>query len=170
MKLAPIVALTAQSITIGDGMVGIMDTVSLMRRLAREGSRDIRVRNAAAQVIFLQPERSDLHEVESLFNFVRDHIRYVRDPLYYEAVAIPAQVLALGYGDCDDKSTLLAAMLESVGYLSRFVVTGYADANRPEHVYLQVLIGGQWIDADPTEHHPLGYAPPHPVYIWHEKV
>lgn len=170
MKLAPIVALTAQSITIGDGMVGIMDTVALMRRLAREGSRDIRVRNAAAQVIFLQPERSELHEVESLFNFVRDHIRYMRDPLFYEAVAVPAQVLSLGYGDCDDKSTLLAAMLESVGYLSRFVITGYADASRPEHVYLQVWVNGQWIDADPTEHHPLGYAPPHPLFFWREKV
>lgn len=164
------VPVTGQSIAIGEGMAGIFDTIEIMRRLAREGSRDIRVRNAAAQIVFLQPERSDLHEVVSLFNYVRDHIRYTRDPLFYESVAVPAQVLALGYGDCDDKATLLSSMLESVGYLTRFVVTGYSDASRPEHVYLQVLIGGQWMNADPTEHHALGYAPPNPLFIWHEKV
>lgn len=170
MQLPRDVPLTVQPVPIGEGMAGIFDTVALMRRLAREGSRDIRIRNAAAQVIYLQPERSERHEVESLFAFVRDHVRYMRDPLFYEAVAIPAQVLALGYGDCDDKATLLAAMLESVGYLSRFVVTGYADPNRPEHVYLQVLIGQDWVNADPTEHMPLGYAPPHPLFFWHEGI
>lgn len=170
MKLPPVMPVSAERINIGNGLGGMLDTVAVMRRLAREGSRDMRVRTAATQVIYLQPERNELHEVESLFNFVRDHVRYIRDPLFYEAVAIPAQVLALGYGDCDDKATLLAAMLESVGYLSRFIVTGYADPERPEHVYLQILIGGQWIDADPTEHHPLGYAPPNPAFVWIERV
>lgn len=151
-------------------MGGMLDTVKLMRKLARDGSRSMFIRNTAAQTIFLQPERHELHEIESIFDFVRDHIRYVRDPLFYEAVAVPEQVLALGFGDCDDKATLLAAMLESVGYPSRFVVAGYSSADRPEHVYLQVLINGQWIDADATEHQPLGYAPPDPVFLWHERV
>jgi transglutaminase-like putative cysteine protease len=170
MRLAPIVPVSAQRVAIGEGLGGMLDTVALMRRLAREGSRDMSVRTAATQVVYLQPERNELHEVNSLFEYVRDHVRYVRDPLFFEAVAVPAQVLALGFGDCDDKATLLAAMLESVGYLSRFVVAGYNDAERPEHVYLQVFVGGQWIDADPTEHKPLGYAPPDPVFFWIERV
>jgi len=162
--------MSVQRVAIGEGLGGMLDTVALMRRLAREGSRSMNVRATATQVVFLQPERSELHEVQSIFEFVRDSIRYVRDPLFYEAVAYPDQVLALGVGDCDDKSTLLAAMLESVGYLSRFVVTGYSDPSRPEHVYLQIYVNGQWIDADPTEHKPLGYAPPNPVFSWIERV
>lgn len=170
MRLAPDVPMLATSLPIGNGLGGMLDTVRVMRQLARQGSRSMRVRAAATQVVYMQPERSDVHEVQSIFDYVRDHIRYIRDPLFYEAVATPDQVLSLGYGDCDDKATLLAAMLESVGYLSRFVVTGYNDPETPEHVYLQVLIRGQWIDADPTEHKPLGYAPPNPVFYWTEKV
>lgn len=169
MRLAPEVPFTIQSVPMAGGLAGTWDTIWHMRRLAREGSRDANIRAAAVRIIWLQGERNELHEVESIFDYVRDSIRYIRDPLCFEAVAHPAQVLALGYGDCDDKSTLLAALLESVGYATRFVIAGYR-SNSPEHVYAQVLVNGQWIDADPTEPYSLGYAPPSPIFIEYERV
>lgn len=170
MRLAPLAPFTLGAVPIGDGWGGTLDTVSVMRALAREGSRSAIVRGTAARVVHLQPAKSDTHEANAIFEFVRDHIRYTRDPVYFESIATPEQVLALGYGDCDDKSTLLAAMFESVGYPTRFVVAGYKDSNTPEHVYLQVVLHGQWVSADPTERHRLGYAPPDPVFYWTEKV
>jgi transglutaminase-like putative cysteine protease len=169
MLLAPEVPFSIDVLTLGDGIEGTWQTVAVMRRLARRGSRDARIRSSAVRVIWMQPAKSELHEVTALFEFVRDRIRYVRDPLCFESVAEPFKVLELGHGDCDDKATLLAAMLESIGYPTRFVVAGYR-VPMPEHVYLQVFAGGEWIDADATESHALGYAPPHPVYLEFERV
>lgn len=170
MRLAPSAPFTLGSVDIGDGWGGTLDTISTMRRLAREGSRSAQVRGTAARVVHLQPAKDELHEVNAVFEYVRDHIRYTRDPVYFESIATPDQVLSLGYGDCDDKSTLLAAMLESVGYATRFIVAGYRQAGVPEHVYLQALVYGEWVNADPTEHKPFGYAPPNPVFYWAERV
>ena len=163
------VPMTVERVSIGEGFGGTLDTLTLMRQLAREGSRMPDIRQGALNCIWLQPARFDLHEVRAIFEFVRDHIRYVRDPLHFESVATPSQTLLMKCGDCDDKSTLLAAMLESVGYPNRFVVTGYHDA-QPEHVYLQVFANGEWINADATEKMPLGYAPPMPVFTHVERI
>lgn len=169
MRLAPNVPFSVSSVSIGNGMSGVRDTLYYMRALARDGSKSAQIRNSAVCLIWLQPARNELHEIESIFNFVRDSIRYVRDPLCFESVATPEQVISLGYGDCDDKSTLLASMLESVGYPTRFVVAGYR-MPQPDHVYVQVFANGEWIDADPTEFMPLGYAPPNPVFIEYERI
>jgi hypothetical protein len=61
-------------------------------------------------------------------------------------------------------------MLESIGYQTRFVVAGYTDSTNLEHIYVQVAVEGEWIDADPTEHEPLGYSPPNPTVIYTENV
>ena len=169
MRLPPAITFLLSRAPAPDGPAGVWVTLAHMRRLAREGSRAAAIRGAAANIVFLQPAKHEWHEAESLFAFVRDSIRYTRDPVFFESVADPVKTLELGYGDCDDKTTLLAALLESVGYPTRFVVAGY-QSEQYEHVYLQVLIGNEWIDCDPTEPQPFGWAPPNPVSIWFEKV
>lgn len=169
MLLAPAVPYTVQSLTIGEGLAGTLDTVRIMRAMVREASRDPVIRDAAMRLIWLQPARDSRSEIEAVFTWVRDMVRYVADPVWFESVSYPAQTLAMRHGDCDDKATLLGAMLESVGYPVRFVVTGYRVA-APEHVYVQVLASDQWIDLDPTERGGVGYAPPDPIFIWHERV
>lgn len=169
MLLAPAVPYTVQSLSIGDGWSGTLDTIAIMRRLAREGSRDPVIRDAAMRLIWLQPARDAASEVAAIFEWVRDMVRYVADPVQFESVSYPAQTLAMRHGDCDDKATLLAAMLESVGYPTRFVVTGY-NTPEPEHVYLQTWMRGVWVDLDPTERGGIGYAPPNPIFVWRERV
>lgn len=169
MRLMPLARYTLSSTPIADGLAGTWQTIAVMRRLVREGSRDPMIRDAALRIIWLQPAKNQRFEVEAIFDHVRAAIRYVRDPVMFECVSAPRQVLALGYGDCDDKSVLLAALLESVGYPTRFVIAGY-QRPMPEHVYVQVLIDGEWIDADATEYGPLGYAPPNPLYLEYERV
>jgi transglutaminase-like putative cysteine protease len=82
--------------------------------------------------------------------YVRDNIRYVRDPAPAEQLSPPAWVMQIGAGDCDDKAILLASLLASIGHSARFIAVAFA----PEaysHVWVQVHIGGRWIDLEPTE-------------------
>jgi transglutaminase-like putative cysteine protease len=66
-------------------------------------------------------------------------------------------------GDCDDQTVLLASLLESVGYPTRFVIEGYTTPGEFEHVYMQALVFGQFISMDPTEQKYMGWSPPNPV-------
>lgn len=50
-----------------------------------------------------------------IFRFVRDGIRYQRDPGLREEFATAAQVLRRGWDDCDGKVRLAVALLRSLG-------------------------------------------------------
>lgn len=169
MFLAPTPELTAARVPTLNGAAGVFHTLRVMRAYVDASKTDPRILNAAISVIYLQSEKDAFHEARALFEYVRDTIRYVQDVVGIESLSDPITTLSRQVGDCDDQTTLLAALLESVGYPTRFVVAGYSSADF-EHVYLQVLVNGQWIDADPTEHQPFGWAPPHPTAYYVERV
>lgn len=173
MFLAPIPdpgGLSGRLVDIPNGAAGVFTTAAAMRQLINAYKTDIEIRTTAANLVFLTPEKNDLAEVEALFNFVRDNIRYLKDVYAVETLTTPDRTLQLGYGDCDDQVVLLGSLLESIGYPTKIVLTGYGDPGIFEHVYLQTLIQNQWIDMDPTEQIPLGFAPPDPVAYWTEPV
>lgn len=170
MQLAPVIPLTGRPVTIRDGMPGIFQTIAVMRSLVKHWRLDPAIRQAAVSVIWLAPEKASLHEVTTLFEYVRDNVRYVRDIVNVETIATPDKTMLCRMGDCDDQTVLLASLLESVGYPTRFVVAAYSDPRVMEHVYLQVYIDGHWIDCDPTEKQALGYAPPNPLAAYIENV
>lgn len=169
MQLAPQPRLTATLHRYSNGLRGVAQTLSVMRRLVTEGRIDPTIRQAATTIIFLQPERAVRREVEQLLAYVQGAIRYTRDIVDTETVSTAEKTLAGRIGDCDDQSVLLAALCEAVGYPTRFVVAGYDDPREVQHVYVQVCVDGAWLDADPTEHGPLGWAPPDPVSLFIER-
>lgn len=128
------------------------------------------IRQAATSIVFLTPEKNEHAEVDALYSWVRDHVRYVRDIHEVETLSTPERTLQGRIGDCDDQATLLASLLEAVGYPTRFVVAGYYEHGSVEHVYLQAFAGGDWIDLDPTEKQCMGWAPPGPVSLYIEEV
>jgi len=173
MFLAPIPdpgGLSGRLVDIPNGAAGVFTTAAAMRQLINAYKTDIEIRTTAGNLVFLTPEKNDLAEVEALFNFVRDNIRYLKDVHAVETLTTPDRTLQLGYGDCDDQVVLLGSLLESIGYPTKIVLTGYGDPGIFEHVYLQTLIQNQWVDMDPTEQIPLGFAPPDPVAYWTEPV
>lgn len=98
-------------------------------------------------------------EVRALFDFVQNNIRYVRDVNGVETIQTPLKTLEYGAGDCDDKSTLLAAMLESLGHETRFHAMGFRPGN-VEHVLLEVNIPGKgWVPLETTEPVKMGWIP-----------
>lgn len=170
MMLAPQLQLSAHSRTIAPGLTGIRQTLRAMRQLVRAYRTDPQLRQAATTLVTLVPQRDHLGEVQTIFEWVRDHVRYVRDVHEVETLMTPDKVAAARLGDCDDQATLLATLLESVGYPTRFVAAGYSDPTMVDHVYLQVFADGQWIDMDPTEPQPMGWAPPDPLAMIIEGV
>ena len=140
-----------------EGVAGSLHTVALMRSMVEASKIAPEVLQASHSIVGLAPQHGEESEARTLFEFVRDDVRYVPDVLGVETLTEPAYVLQRLSGDCDDKATLLAALLESVGRPTRFVLAGYTPGNREfEHVYLQTLVNGEWITADPSVPVPFG--------------
>ena len=98
-------------------------------------------------------------EIRELHRFVRDDVRYLMDPTDVELVQDADSTLRLRVGDCDDKSTLLCAMLESIGHPTRFLAIGF-EPGIFEHVLLETKVGEQWISCETTEDVEIGWQPP----------
>jgi transglutaminase-like putative cysteine protease len=136
------------------GPAGTRQTVAIMRRLARAGARDLAVRTAAISAV----KRAGIRpmdyrgELDAIFRFVRDEVRYTRDPVSVEVLQTPVATLKRLAGDCDDKSVLLAAMIESIGHPSQlaFRVIGTRPGGNYSHVYVVAKLGGRLIPLDPT--------------------
>lgn len=170
MNLAPQIALSTRQLTYSNGIRGVAQTVGVMRALVREGRVDPVIRSAATSLVFLTPEKDPGAEVLALFDHVQNRIRYVGDIHEVETLSTAAKTLLGQIGDCDDKSVLLASLFEAIGYPTRFVVAGYSCPGELEHVYCQVLCDQDWIDCDPTEPHPIGWAAPDAVTLYVERV
>lgn len=146
--------------SIPEGKAGTIATLKIMRQFARDAIRapSQQIRELALNIIAALPARSFGREVARLHAYVRDEIRYVRDPVDLESVATPEKTLALKQGDCDDKSTLLAALLESTGHPARFVTVGFNGAPF-SHVYVETKIGESWVSLETIIQRPMGWYP-----------
>lgn len=145
------------------GNAGVRATLNLMRELVRHYKKDLNIRNLAAQIVSPLQQKNFVGEVKRLHGFVRDNVRYVRDIHGVETIQTPPKTLEFGYGDCDDKATLLAALLESIGHPTRFVAIGM-QPGKLSHVYVETLIGpnrspDSWIGLETTEPVPAGWKP-----------
>lgn len=145
--------------TLPPGRAGVRATLEEMRNFVREYKKNLQVRNTAGQLTSHLAQKNFLGEVKTLHAHVRDNIRYLRDIHGIETIQSPEKTLEYGYGDCDDKSTLLAALLESTGHPTRFVAVGKAP-NKFSHVYVETLVGKRWFPLETTEPVPAGWAPP----------
>ena len=141
--------------TLPSGEAGTRKTLQLMQRLALEGSRNVTVREAAINAVRQAGARPHDHEAEAfaLFAFVRDRVRFTRDILNVETLQGPRYTLHVMAGDCDDRATLLAAMMRAIGLpadLSFRVSASNPNSRAFSHVYVVARIGGKVIPLDPT--------------------
>lgn len=148
---------------IPSGEPGTAATLRYMQGLVKRYKRSPTIRETALSILTDVAPKNWRGEIEALFRFVRDHIRYTRDIVGLETLQTPPVTLELGAGDCDDKSTLLAALLESVGHPTRFVAVGYRAPGSYSHVYVETRMGAGWIALDATMPHDMGWAPRTPI-------
>jgi transglutaminase-like putative cysteine protease len=153
-------SLSAHVVSLRDGAGAIDDTLREMVRIRDESKLDPRLRARVATLFLLLPDRDELAEIRTLFDYVRNRVRYLRDVDGIETVATPECTIRLQAGDCDDKSLALAALLAVAGYPTRFVAVGTSLPGWYEHVYVRVqLSDGSWLALDPTEQVPMGWEP-----------
>lgn len=135
---------------IPDGLPGTIATVNKMVELVREYRTNPAIFLLARKIISGLDQKDFIGEAALIHAFVRDKIRYVLDVAGVETLQTPTNTIRLKAGDCDDKSTLVASLLMSIGHPCRFAIVGSAPG-RYSHVYVEVKIRGKWYVVECTE-------------------
>lgn len=132
------------------GVQGVRETLQRMAGLINGAILDATLRDQAARAIAGCPKGHKTCHCIALLNWVNRKVSYVADPQGIETLHDP-RIIAQGirnrkhvYGDCDDLSMYLAALLKSVGYTPTLRAVGYF--GKPlSHVY--VVCQGMKLDA-----------------------
>lgn len=118
------------------------------------------VRNQALAIVRGVRQKDFRGEVEAVYEWVRDNIRFVRDIRGIETVATPQRTLEIGQGDCDDISVLISALLESLSFQTRFLAVGFRPGEL-SHVLTEVRLGKWWVPLETTvDGSYIGWYPP----------
>ena len=160
-------AIPSRLIPVPTGLAGVKATLALMVRLAKQYKVHPFVRELAKTLTARCAERDQLCEVTALQHFVRDQVRYVLDVHEVETLQTPLNTLGyielpgryipntrlpadwrpnasppVAAGDCDDKATLLAALMLSIGIPGCFCAIAVNDEPDPTHVLVKARLHG----------------------------
>lgn len=158
-SLAQMAAIPQSETYIGIGDAAIFKTVDKMKQIISESSKNAFVREWAKKIVSRVTVNDKKGEASAIFNFVRDNVRYTKDPLGYEYVQTPPFLLEdirlfqagqgdRPAGDCDDMTTLSLSLLKSIGFPVAIKVVSFAPSKKFGHVYGLVQIGYNWIPFD----------------------
>ena len=143
---------------LASGAAGTRQTLEMMAALIRQGRESIPVREMAKTLVKGLAQKDYKGEIAACHAFVRDRVRYTRDIRTVETLHTAERLLIDRQGDCDDKSILVSALLESIGHTTQLVAIG-PRRGVFVHVYAQVQDPkkpGAWINLECTEPWPVG--------------
>lgn len=144
--------LSAQLFSLPDGEAGTRATLRLMAELARTYRKSLPIRSLSLDIVRDIPGHKNwAAEAHALTRWVQNNIRYVRDIRDVETLQTPLKTLDIGQGDCDDQATLLATMLESIGFKTRYMAIKTAFGGPFVHVIAMASINGEWVPLETTE-------------------
>lgn len=107
------------------------------------------IRHKAIQIVDNLPSKDFDAELFAIWDWVNTRIRFVRDIRGIETLQTPERTLEIRAGDCDDHAILLAALLENLGFSTRFHAMGF-EPGIFEHVMAEAKIRGEWIPLETT--------------------
>lgn len=95
---------------------------------------------------------------DAIYDWAKKNVAYVNDPAGVEYLQSPVKTLKYGFGDCDDYTTLAAALMSSIGVPVRFKLSKNNPNNRDaySHIYLEYEVDGSWYPFDLTLHSQAG--------------
>ena len=143
---------TEEYIGTGDG--AIYKTVDKMKDIIIQSSKNPYIREWAANIVGRVEVNNKQAEASAIFHFVRDRVRYTKDPLGFEYIQTPV-VLLQGIqqgdkpaGDCDDMTVLSLSLLKSIGFNVAIKIVSFKENEKFGHVYGLVQIGYEWVPFD----------------------
>lgn len=145
---------------IPDGDSGTRATLNTMAHFIRERRVDPVIRQRAESIIDDVAEKDAHAEAAAVHAWVRDNIRYTGDVAGVETLKDPLLLLQSRHGDCDDKSTLAAALLQSIGFPVALIAVAFEGDREFSHVYCEAEIDGVLVPVETTEAVPLGWRAP----------
>jgi len=137
-------------------------SIAICAELVRRYRWNPEIRTAALQILNQAGAagRDKIAEIAALYHFVRDVVQFRGDVNDLETLQTPVYTLTMRSGDCDDKVTLLNALLEAVGYKTRFVTLSQNAAGAMSHIYSQVQLPDQsWLSLETVRPVPMGTEP-----------
>lgn len=139
-----------QRIPLPTGDRGIAVTIQWMQKAAADGARDPQIRQLALSIVQPVPNKDSTGEIRMVYGWVKQNIKFRGE--WDETVQAPEVTIKFGAGDCDDHAVLIAALLEAIGYQTRFKTVGVAGEYEFTHVYAEALNPdtGQWTALDTT--------------------
>jgi hypothetical protein len=141
-----------------------------MRSLVLQSLKSRRLCNLAT--LLLNGVRHQRSNDMALINAVDTHLRahFVYVPEEIETIQEPEYMIVhremhgVYYGDCDDISTLEAAILTCLGIPARFVcIRSKPDTTSYDHVYIEALVSNEWVVSDIT-------VPKHTEHRWYQRL
>ena len=153
--------MSIQFLGIKAGPEGIAQTLAHMRDLVLESDKHREVKLTAANIIKDVLPQDHKAQVEAIVSWVRKRIKYVRDIQGVEEVSAPHVLIAqvvksgVGYGDCDDFSVLLSALLRAVGFRTRLEALA-VNQDMYNHARLAVYLNDEWISIEGTRPWAIG--------------
>jgi hypothetical protein len=134
-----------------NGDAGVEQTINQMRGLVDAALHDPSIIRLATDIVRSVPAFDDYSEANALYNWVRQNIRFTKDPVGKEKLYPPTELLKIRAGDCDDISMLLGTLLMAVGYPARLMTVAAAGSDDQfSHVYVEGNVGGNWVAMDPA--------------------
>lgn len=115
-----------------------------MKKVARQRAGHPLIRRLATSILnyYEVPSQHYADEAMAIGDYVKEKVRYVRDPDGIEYLQDPVDLVehikqGQASGDCDDMSLLIATLLLSVGHVPSFRAVRYRDyAGHYNHIYV----------------------------------
>jgi len=153
------------------------DRVKLIVAMIHKYREHPKIREIAAGIInkkcngkWCINEKDWINEVSSVYDAVRERVRYVRDVANKDTYVNPVRTLGqFKIADCDDYSVTLGSLLQSIGYPLRVRIIQSLGNDDYNHVYLMVGIPPSnpryWIPADASMNWRFGKQAPKEIVM-----
>lgn len=145
----------------------LMNMAKVFRDVLSEYKRNPKLIDFSRQLLrkYNIAAKDEIGEIKALHKFVRDEIRYVKDPRGTEYMLTPDRVLEESSGDCEEKAALLATLLNNVGYDAWIDLIDGRGSGDIDHAIAGVTLKGKDIYLETTLPKPVGWKPPFSTHI-----
>ena len=118
---------------------GDLDRQKVLADLVVKYSAHPQIRELAAKLVRNCPDYNSRCELERIYNFVKNNIRYTEDVAYIDSYHSPLKILELGIADCDDFTILIDSLLAAIGWTvgARIIST---EKNKPYHHIYSIVV------------------------------